>query len=117
MNGMPAAEAIRRTPGAPARIQLTADLVGPAFAANGADAVFVRAAVCDANGNSVPDATNGVDFAVSGAAQLVSPAHVCAEAGIATALIRSSTATPGQVLVRATAPALKAAHLELHTVK
>ena len=81
----------------------------------GADAVFVRATVCDADGNLVPDATNSVGFSISGEANFISPSTVRAEAGMATVLIRSSGRSPGRVLMQVTAPGLMPAQLELNS--
>jgi beta-galactosidase len=94
---------------------LEADLESRPLAADGADAVFIRATVCDADGNPLPDATNNIVFTVSGAAQFVSPSTVRAEAGIATVLIRASGLMPGKVSLRATAPGLQSAQKELNS--
>jgi beta-galactosidase len=112
--GKPAVKSVRRTPGKPAKLKLETALEGRSLAADGADAIFVYATVCDALGTPVPDAATSVDFAVSGAAQLVSPATVPAEAGIATVLIRSSGITPGVVVLSATAPGLANGHAKLN---
>ncbi len=113
VGGKIVAEAARHTPGQPAQLKLAADLENVPLAADGADAVFIRATVCDADGNPVPDATNLVAFTVSGAAGLISPATARAEAGIATALIRSGGLTPGNISLRATTAGLKTTRLKL----
>jgi beta-galactosidase len=115
--GRPVTRAMRHTPGPPAQLKLEADLEGRPLAADGADAVFMRATVCDANGNPVPGATNAVDFSIDGSAQLVSPPRVAAEAGIATALIRSRSLQPGRIVVRASVFDLAPARLELESVR
>jgi len=117
VDGKPVAETVRHTPGKPAKLKLEADLEGRPLAADGADAVFVRATICDADGNPVPDATNSVVFTVNGAAQFVSPSAVRAEAGIATVLIRSSDLKPGRLSLRASAAGLKSAGLKLNSVQ
>ena len=115
IGGQPVAVAVRHTPGAPAQLQLTADLQNRPLAADGNDAVFVRAAILDAAGNPVPDATNTVQFAVSGSAECISPANASAEAGLATVLIRSRDLTAGRISIKATAPGLKPAQLKLRS--
>ncbi len=117
IGGKPLAEAVRNTPGQPAKLKLEADLENRPLAADGADAVFVRATVCDAGGNPVPDATNVVVFTMSGPAQFVSPATAPAEAGIATVLIRSSGLTSGKISLRATASDLKSAQADLKAMR
>ena len=116
VHGQPVTTDLRHTPDQPARLKLEADLQNRPLAADGADAVFIRATVYDTHGYPVVDATNAVDFTVSGPAQLVSPSHVNAEAGVATVLIRSSGLTPGKVSLRATARGLKSARLEVKAV-
>jgi beta-galactosidase len=114
IGGKPVAAAARFTPGKPAKLRLEAALEGLPLAADGADAVFVRATVCDAAGNLVPGATNLVVFIVNGKAQLVSPAAARAEAGVATVLIHSSGLAAGKVSLRASAPGLASARTELN---
>ena len=99
----------------PAQLQLTADLQDRPLAADGTDAVFVRAAILDAAGNPVPDATNTVQFAITGSAECISPANPNAEAGIATVLIRSRNLTAGRISIKATALGLKPAQLKLRS--
>ena len=117
IGGKKVCEFVRHTPGKPAQLKLEADLENRPLAADGVDAVFVRATVCDADGNLVPDATNSVSFKVSGAAQFISPSVVRAEAGVATVLIRSGGLAPGKVLIHATAPGLKAGQVELNSTR
>jgi beta-galactosidase len=111
--GKKVCEDVRQTPGLPAQIKLAADLAGRPLAADGADAVFVRALICDAAGNPVPDAVVPVKFTVSGPARLVSPATVSAEAGVATSLIYSDGTKPRKITLRATAPGLLPAQIKL----
>jgi beta-galactosidase len=117
IRGKPVAENVRRTPGKPAKLKLEAALGNRPLAADGVDAVFIHATVCDADGNPVPDATNSVKFKVSGKAQFVSPSATRAEAGVATVLIRSSDLAPGKVSLRASAPGLKSAQVELNATR
>ena len=114
VGGKPVAEAVRHTPGKPAKLKLEADLEGRSLAADGADAAFIRATVCDADGNPVPDATNAVAFTVSGTAQLVSPSTAPAEAGVATMLLRA-TGQPGRINVTGKAAGLVGAKVHLRS--
>jgi beta-galactosidase len=119
------------TAGAADHIVLTAEpqLVKPdgtpfVLKANGSDAEIIHAAVVDANGVVVPDASQEITFAVSGAAgeyrggsdHYVSngqPLHyhspgdtrLFAEGGLTQVVVRS-TFTPGTVTVTASAPGL-----------
>jgi beta-galactosidase len=117
IGGKPVAEAARHTPGKPAQLKLEADLEGRPLAADGADAIFIRATICDANGNFVSDATNAVNFSADGALRFISPATVRAEAGIATVLIGSTSSTPGKILLRATTPGLSSDQIKLYSVR
>jgi beta-galactosidase len=114
VGGKPVAEAVRHTPGKPAKLKLEADLEGRSLAADGADAAFIRATVCDADGNPVPDATNTVAFTVSGAARFVSPSTVPAEAGVATMLLRA-TGQPGRINVTGKTAGLVGAKVQLRS--
>jgi len=113
IGGKPVATAVRHTPGKPAVLKLAAALEGRPLAADGADAVFVHATVCDADGTPVPDAGDTVDFTVRGHAQAVSPTVVKAEAGVATVLIRSKGLAAGEVSISATSPGLPSATMTL----
>lgn len=101
-----AASHSRRTPAAPTAIQINFDLKGDAIA-NSEDMFFAYAKIVDENGTLVTDAKKQVSFHVTGSGFLVSPESVAAEAGIATALIRTTT-QPGQIIVKADAEGLKA---------
>jgi beta-galactosidase len=115
VNGQPVATDLRHTPGQPAQLKLAADQQDRPFTADGADAIFIRATVCDANGNPVVNATNLVDFTITGPARIVCPAQISAEAGIATALIQSTSLKAGRVSLRVTAPNLQPARLDIKT--
>lgn len=106
INGTEAAHFTRRSPGKPAALRLTVETLGKPLAADGADAVFVRAAVVDAAGEIVPAATPSVTFEVTGAATLASEPSTAAQAGIATALIRA-TNQPGTAKITAKAAGLR----------
>jgi beta-galactosidase len=113
IGGKKVCEYIRQTPGQPAQIKLAADLEGRSLAADGADAIFVRATICDAAGNPVPSATNMINFTIHGPANFASSPSAIAEAGVATVLAYSSGAEPGKIELRAAAPGLRAAKLDL----
>ncbi len=104
INGQVVAQHQVRTPG-------TARSLSPAFdttdvPANGSELVFVYVSILDANGTLVPTASSTmVTLSVSGPAELVSPASIRAEAGIATGLIRVLE-TPGLITVTASASGL-----------
>lgn len=110
IGGERAAEHVVRTPGAPARLELAADLSGRALAAGG-DIVFVYARVVDAAGTVVPTTELPVRFAVEGDAELIGHNPIAAEAGVATILLRTGS-TPGALRIRAEAGELRGA-LEL----
>ena len=112
-NGQPAATAERRTPGAAHHLQLTYDRSGRD--ASPQDVVFVHASVVDANGTVLPTATVAIRFAAQGSAELVGDNPVRAEAGIATALLKTGLGT-GPVQLTATAEGLPSAALKL-TIK
>jgi beta-galactosidase len=98
---------IVNTPGTANSIVVSFDRSG--LVADGSDIIFAYASVVDANGTVVPtygdNSTEQITFNVTGPVTLVSPSVIRAEAGIATALLRSTT-QPGQVSVTATASGL-----------
>jgi beta-galactosidase len=104
----------RWTPGEAVAIEINFDLRGAAIA-NGEDMFFAYAKIVDENGTLVPDKKTPVSFQVSGSGLLVSPKRVEAEAGIAAALVRTTT-QPGQILVRAEAKGLKEGMASKNTV-
>jgi beta-galactosidase len=108
LDGKPVATAIRRTPGAAKRLALVVDYSGKKFVASGADIIFVHAEVRDEHGTIVPDASPKVTFTVEGPATIVGDKSRAAEAGIATAVLRSTTA-PGTIKIHAQAEGLEPA--------
>ena len=109
-----------RPPGVPARIVLKADLCHIDLVADGADWVRVHAFVCDARGTVCPLADDEIAFAVDGEGSIVGGREIGAnparaEAGIATALVRSTT-QPGDITVRATAFGLSAGEVTIRAV-
>jgi beta-galactosidase len=117
VDGMPVAQDVRNTPGTAAQLKLDVALQDRPLAADGSDAVFIRALIRDGKGNFVPTAKNAVTFHADGPAELVSPVTVPAVAGIATALIRSNGQTPGKVTVYATAGNLSPGQVEFQAQK
>jgi beta-galactosidase len=113
IKGKKTCEFARHTPGQPVGLRLVAETLGRDLAADGADAIFVRAQIIDTQGEVVPDANVPVRFAVTGPGRIVSPAQAKSENdGIATLLLQAGTA-PGKITVSATAEGLKTAKLSL----
>ncbi len=94
------------TPGAAAKIQLSAATEGVGLKADGADVIFVYAKVVDAKGHAEPNDTSKVRFRISGPAKIISPSCTQAEAGIATILLQSTTQA-GSIKVMAYSAGLK----------
>jgi beta-galactosidase len=117
MNGKKVAEAGQRTPEAPASISLQVDLSGKPLTAGKNDVVFVYAQVVDKNGTVVPDAINDVTFkVVAGDAEIVGPATVKAEAGIATVLLKVG-AKAGNIQVEASAANLSPGNVRVKSLR
>jgi beta-galactosidase len=93
------------TPGQPAGLAIEIALGPKPLSADGADVVFVRAYILDAEGHPVPTAENSVRFTVTGDAHIVSPSETKAEAGIATVLLQAG-GKKGKISVRATSDGL-----------
>jgi beta-galactosidase len=108
------------SPGVPAILQLEVDLCGVDPVADGADWVRVYAHVCDVRGTTHPYADDVVSFSVSGEGAIIGDEKIFAnpvraEAGIATALVRTTTVA-GVVTVHASAPGLKEAAAQFQSV-
>ena len=86
IDGKMATVCVVNTPSVPKRIALQVDESGKAATTN--DVLLVYATIVDANGNTINDASSDMTFTVEGA-QLMSPVTVKAEAGVATAVIRT----------------------------
>jgi beta-galactosidase len=90
-----------RAPAGPMALTLAADLRGMPLQADGADVVFVHAAVVDANGTvEVLDNSTPVTFTARGAATIVGPSTVTVRGGIASVMVRSDGSV-GPTLVTA----------------
>jgi beta-galactosidase len=112
--GKPIAEHSVRTPGKPATLKLEFDTAGRSLVANGADAIFVRASVLDANGTIVPEA-HDIAFECAGPATLIGPNPASAEAGIASLLLRAGE-QPGPITLTVRAPGLENARATISSV-
>lgn len=105
-----------QSPGVPTQIQLQLDACGVNPIADGVDWVRVYAHICDARGTTHPYGDDLVVFSVEGEGSILGDEKihanpVRAEAGIATALIRT-THVAGPITVRAAAPGLKDATIQ-----
>ena len=83
----PIAECVVSTPGEPVRLRIVFDESGTHIGAN--DIMMVHCYVLDGNGNTVATCDDSVEFDVTGTAQMLTPAVVKCEAGVATAIIRT----------------------------
>jgi beta-galactosidase len=116
IGGKVVARHVVHSPGVPTELRLEVDTCGVDPVADGADWVRVYAHVCDARGVTYPFSDDMVTFSVSGEGALLGGASIGAnplraEAGIATALVRT-TGSAGVVTVRAAAPGLKEAEVQ-----
>ena len=107
------------SPGEPKSIQLSVDTCGVDPVADGADWVRVVAHICDARGMTYPYADDVITFSVSGEGALIGDATIFAnpiraEAGIATALVRT-TRVAGAISVRASSPGLQEAKVQFES--
>jgi beta-galactosidase len=98
---------------------LKLDTCGRDPIADEADWVRVYAHICDARGTTYPYGDDMVTFSVSGQGLLIADEKIFsnpirAEAGIATALVRT-TGIAGSVTVRASSPGLKEAVLQFES--
>ena len=90
---------MRKTPKAPVRIQLCADESGKKLS-KGGDFLFVYASVLDENGTVVPFDSSKITFSVEGDCEIIENNERAAEAGIATAMVKSGS-TSGVIKVNA----------------
>jgi beta-galactosidase len=104
----------RKTAGDPAEISLSADISGKELAAGRNDFLFVYASLTDKDGTVNYEASNQVDFSVSGDAEIIGPVSVSAEAGIATVLVKAG-AKPGKITVRATSKGLHSGEMKINS--
>jgi beta-galactosidase len=121
IGGKVAASHVVISPGVPTHITLEADICGRALVADGSDWVRVYARLCDSRGTTYPMGDDMVTFTVEGEGSVIGDASIGAnptraEAGIATALIRS-TKRPGAIVVQANAFGLKMGEIKIESVK
>lgn len=106
IGGKKVSEFVRHTPGKPVALRLVAETLDRPLAADGADAIFIRAQVVDDQGEVVRSARLPVTFSVSGPARLISPPQTITEQdGVATMLLQAGT-RPGQIAVSVTGEGL-----------
>lgn len=101
------AEQSVKSPGIANSLLLEADYEGIDLKADGADIIAVRCYMKDRDGNTVPLSCDNhpIKFSVAGEGRIVGDGEiganpVCAEAGIATVLVRSTT-EPGEIKITA----------------
>jgi beta-galactosidase len=107
------------SPGVPSNIELKLDSCGRDPIADASDWIRVYAHICDDRGTTHPYANDMITFSVSGQGSLIEDKRIFAnplraEAGIATALVRT-TKVPGLIIVHASAPGLKDATLQFES--
>jgi beta-galactosidase len=126
-DGKPWAEEVVRTTGEPARIKLQPDRTE--IQADGNDLSFVTVRVADANGNTVPRASNAIRFSVEGSAEIVAtdngdptsfvpfPSHEReAFGGLCLVIVRAKPGRPGTIKLRAESESLDGATVTLTSV-
>jgi beta-galactosidase len=124
-NGSVWAEASKKTVGSAAALNITVDR--STISADGYDLAFVTVAVVDNAGDTVPEASNNITFAISGPGEIVStdngkPSDLTpfpsltrnAFSGFALAIVRSQVGKQGQITVSAKADGLAGAELNLN---
>lgn len=101
------AERTVTSPGIARRLKLEADSMGVDLIADGSDIIAIRCHMIDAKGNIVPQTcdVHPILFEVSGEGEIIGDSSVganpiCAEAGTATVLVRS-TQKAGEIHIRA----------------
>jgi len=114
VGGKPVCVFARHTPGAPVTLRLTVETLGRKLAADGTDAVFVRAEAVDSQGEIVPTANLPVHFSMKGDATIISPPDQKTDAGVATMLLQAGH-TPGKITIVATASDMHAAKITFNS--
>ncbi|NYE60316.1 beta-galactosidase [Duganella sp. 1224] len=115
-----------KTAQAPATLAIKADRA--TIAADGQDLSFITVRVTDANGTTAPRAEQRIRFTVEGTGELVAtdngdPTNLesfksserAAFNGLALAIVRAKPGQHGTITVRASAPGLRGAEVELHS--
>lgn len=104
------------TAGEPSRLRLSVETAGAAPAPGSNDLLFAHARLLDAEGNRTHANGIPVTFEVSGDAELVSPATLDSEDGVASAMIRLGGDLSG-INLRAEAPRIPTAETVLGTAE
>lgn len=112
MNNELVAEAVRHTPGAAGKIELSADLSGKDLQAGSGDLIFIYAKVADDAGNVVPVSDRKITFTLEGDARFIGPNPTLTEAGIATVLLKGGT-VPGLLKINASSGELSPGSIEV----
>ena len=110
INSKKVVQSAQSTAGKATGIRLRADISGKPFKANQNDVIFVYAEIIDAKGNIVHNASNEIDFSITGDAAIVGEVSPTAEAGIATILLKAGT-NKGNIKIIARAAGLKGVKL------
>ena len=120
--GSKIAEHTVATAGVPAKIVLEADTDGVPFTADGSDLLGVIAYVVDANGNVCSDASDLIEFSVTGGASIIGDGDkriasnpVRAQAGVIGALLQS-TYDSGEITVTASAFGLDTGSVTIESI-
>ncbi|MBI9017152.1 MAG: discoidin domain-containing protein [Phycisphaerae bacterium] len=87
------------TAGEPVAMKINFDTFGIDLTADGSDVIFVHATLVDKDGNPNYLAANEITFEVEGPANIIGPATINAEAGIATILLQATT-QPGKITIK-----------------
>jgi beta-galactosidase len=90
INGNKVVTNIVKTPKSPIKIELAYDISSIPINPDSPDMIFVYAKITDANGTTIPTATNEVNFSLlEGNAELIGENPIKAEAGIATIILKT----------------------------
>ena len=103
INGQKVVSNVVKTPESPSKIELVYDISSQPINPDFADMIFVYAKITDANGTTIPTATNEVTFSLTeGNGELIGENPVKAEAGIATIILKTKNLkTPIKVMANA----------------
>ncbi|KAI0395575.1 glycoside hydrolase family 2 protein [Xylariaceae sp. FL0594] len=124
-NGKEWATDTKKTAGAAAKLNVTADRT--TISGNGYDLSFITVAVVDANGNVVPRASNNINFSITGPGKIVStdngdPTDFTvfpstsrkAFSGLALAIVRPNAGAQGDIVVTAASSGFTSGSVTLH---
>ncbi|TGJ78402.1 hypothetical protein E0Z10_g10355 [Xylaria hypoxylon] len=124
-NGKEWATDTKKTVGAAAKLNITADRTN--IAGDGNDLSFITVAVVDGNGDIVPQANNNVTFSITGPGKIVStdngnPSDFTvfpspsrqAFSGLVLSIVRANAGASGNIVVSVTSPGLPSTSVTLH---